>query len=145
MPLLFLIELLKEKNRSNCFYPVTIILLSSYAKTLIMIIEWLCTLHASHAAEEWRGALRGLATVGPPAEMRGEVRAKEKRVWRRLTNRLCAGNGTNHGYCLGLCCSLFLWKFFLHLSLIYFSLPNHSLSKSYPSFFHCCLPHETCN
>lgn len=88
---------------SNLYYiPPT------HAQTLIMIIYWLCILHASHEVEEKRGALRGFATVGPPAEMRGEVRAKERGVWRRLTNRLYAGNGTNHGYSSGLCCSLFL-------------------------------------
>lgn len=106
-----------------------------------MIIYWLCILHASHAVEEKRGALRGFATVGPPAEMRGEVKAKERGVWRRLTNRLCAGNGTNHGYSSGLCCSLFLCNspFFL-TSPSYLLLSSQSLClhNSYLSLFLPC-------
>lgn len=38
-----------------------------------------------------------MATARPPAEMRGEVRAKERGVQQRRTNRQRAGNGTNHG------------------------------------------------
>ncbi len=59
-------------------------------------------------------------------------------MWRRLTNRLYAGNGTNHGYSSGLCCSLFLCisPFFVHLCLIYSSLPKLSLSfQLLPLFF----------
>lgn len=119
----------KQKLFSCCTPP-------THAQALIMIIQWLCILHASHAAEEWRGALRGLATVGPPAEMRGKVRAKERGVWRRLTNRIGSGNRTNHDSCLGLCCSLFLsnspfsyisthlfWKAFFFSTVI--GLINH--------------------
>ncbi|CAG04634.1 unnamed protein product [Tetraodon nigroviridis] len=65
--------------------------------------------------------------------MRGEVRAKERGVWIRLTNQLDPGNGTNHGYSLGLCCLLFISPF-SYISALFTSLPNHPLFSSYPTF-----------
>lgn len=106
----------------------------THAQTLIMIIWWFCILHASHAAKEWRGALRGLATVRPPAEMRGEVRAKERGVWRgAYQSRLLLGAPM---------LSLFLSvipPFFLHPGLIYFSPPNCSFSLPSCSLQLVCL------
>lgn len=75
--------------------------------------------------------------------MRGEVRAKERGVWRRLTNRLYAGNGTNHGYSSGLCCSLFI-SLFSYISVLFTSLFLITLSSTLTPSVHCCLPHESC-
>lgn len=82
-------------------------------------------------ATEQKRVLRGLATAGPPAKMREEVRAKERGVWIRLTNQLYPGNGTNHGSSLGLCCSLFISPF-PYISALFTSLPNHPFL---PRFF----------
>lgn len=80
----------------------------------------------------------------PPAEMRREVRAKERGVWMRLANRLYAGNGTNHGYSSGVCCSLFIFLF-SYISVLFTSLFLITLSSTPIPLFHCCVPHESCD
>lgn len=90
------------------------------------------------------GSIRSLATVGPPAEMRGEVRAKQRGVWRRLTNQLYAGNGTNRGYSLGLCCSFFI-SLFSFTSLPYLPFSIITLCSGLSPLFHCCQSHESCD
>lgn len=76
--------------------------------------------------------------------MRGEVRAKERGVWGRLTNQLYAGNGTNHGYSSGLCCSLFI-SLFSYIFVLFTSLFVITLSSTFPPLFHWCLPHKLCD
>lgn len=65
-------------------------------------------------------------------------------MWRRLTNRLYAGNGTNHGCSSGLCCSLFLCNsaFFSYISVLFTSLFLIALSlKLLPLFFTAVMNH----
>lgn len=80
----------------------------------------------------------------PPAEMRREVRAKERGVWMRLANRLYAGNGTNHGYSSGVCCSLFIFLF-SYISVLFTALSLITLSSTLIPLSHCCVPHESCD
>lgn len=64
-------------------------------------------------------------------------------MWRRLTNRLYAGNETNHGYSSGLCCSLFI-SLYSYISVLFTSLFLITPSSTLTPSFHCCLPHESC-
>lgn len=85
--------------------------------------------------------------------MRGEVRAKERGVWWRRTNRHRAGNGTNHGYSSR---ALLLPPyppsplFFLYISILFTSFFLITLFRTpTPPSFHRRrlrrLPHESCD
>lgn len=65
------------------------------------------------------GSFEGLGDCGTPCWDERKVRAKERGVWRRLTNRIGSGNWTNHDSCLRLCCSLF-WSN-SHFSYVFIS------------------------
>lgn len=141
---------LRKNKTENSFSTATIILLLHMHRHWSWLYrDYTFYMPATqHKSEEWRGALRGLATVVPPAEMRGEVRAKERGVWRSLTNRLCAGNRTNHGNCSGLCCSLFLCNssLFSYILILFTFLFLNDLSLHFsPLLFLRCLPHESCD